>query len=595
MKRKFKLLGIVLSLMLLVGCSSKATSRTSTPGQLVINGDYILPPTTHGNPYTGGFIGGGVEPYLNDTLFVFAPSDREFIPHLAESYTIDKNNISIKLKADQKWSDGSAITADNVINSYYMWIGKRQIWEFLEKIEKVSENEIKFVFKVESPLMMNQLCDVRIAAHGTTFTDFAREAEAILQHRTWHPETNSYWYEESGAPLRDALNAKVDAYKPDVKEMVTSGGFYLENITTSEVLLKRNEHFREELQFETLKIQRVVTPETASAAMIDGSLDVHSGGMNRDLIEQVSGKIADFKEFYIPEHSQLSVVFNTSVFPASELEFRQAMAYLINREEVLPIAEVGSLPSEKSASGLPPALQEIYGLDKWASDNLNQFEYNPQKAEEILTNAGWTKNESGFWQNKDGQVAQFDFTLNNGWGSALVPGQSIYDSLITFGLDVTFKPMEGAAYDTHITSREHVVAIEFAPPSNILYNHPYGTYEQLYKGRTWLLGLQVDSNNQILLEDKDGNKVDVLALTNSLFFAKDDAEVQSITKQLMSITDHNVLFIPYLEKGFPIRTLKSDIDLGYQDGELAIDSKFSGVAETAFARLIIEGNLKSNK
>ena len=59
--------------------------------------------------------------------------------------------------------------------------------------------------------------------------------------------------------------------------------------------------------------------------------------------------------------------------------------------------------------------------------------------------------------------------------------------------------MEGASYDAYLRNGEHTVAIEFAPPSNILYANPYGTYEQLYKGRSWLFGLETEPTGELYL------------------------------------------------------------------------------------------------
>ncbi len=584
---------LVLFVLALAGCDASAEALTK-PNELTINGDYVVPPTTHGNPYAGGFIGGGVEPYLYDTLFVFsaAAEGEQFVPHLAESYVQEGKQISIKLKEGLTWSDGTPLMAQDVADSYYMWVGKKEIWQYLDNIEIVDDYNLNFNFMVESDLMMNLLCDVRIEAVAD-YSDWAREYEKIAtEGREWHPETNSFWYTQSGNDQLAAINETVEAYQPDITTIVTSGAFTVKNVTTSELLLTKNTNFWTETNVDTLKIVRVITPETAAAAMVDGTLDLHSGGMNADLNNQVSEKLGEnFNEFFIPEYSQMSIIFNLEDPIVSKKEFREAVGYLIPKEEVLPLAEVGSLPSEQGASGLPVSLQEIYGLEDWAKENTHNFEYDPEKAAEILTEAGWTKNDAGLWMTPEGDIAVIELSCNNGWGSAIIPGEAISNSLTEFGFDVTFKPMEGAAYDEYITSGEHQVAIEFAPTSNILYAHPYGTYQQLYKGRSWLFGLQPDENGSIFLENPEGELVDVIALTNKLFFAQSEEELTELTQELMTITDYNVLFIPYLEKGFPVRTLKQDIDFGFEDESLVIDERFSGVDSTTFSRLIIEGEL----
>ena len=70
------------------------------------------------------------------------------------------------------------------------------------------------------------------------------------------------------------------------------------------------------------------------------------------------------------------------------------MAYLVNPDEILPLAEVGSMPSEMGSTGLPLSLQEVYGLTDWVQSELTAREYNVEQAEAVLLAAGWTKEDT---------------------------------------------------------------------------------------------------------------------------------------------------------------------------------------------------------
>ena len=266
------------------------------------------------------------------------------------------------------------------------------------------------------------------------------------------------------------------------------------------------------------------------------------------------------------------------------------MAYLVNPDEILPLAEVGSMPSETGSTGLPLSLQEVYGLTDWVQSELTAREYNVEQAEAVLLAAGWKKEDT--WIDAQGNKVAFDFACNNGWGSALLPGEAIVNELNSFGFDVTFLPMEGASYDAYLRNGEHTVAIEFAPPSNILYANPYGTYEQLYKGRSWLFGLETEPTGELYLTNAQG-KVDVIALTNHLFDSEGDDFIAT-TKELMAVTNEHILFIPYLEKGFPVRVLNPAIDFQVPANQLVQDPRFIGVGESMFSSLIAEGTLRKS-
>lgn len=567
--------------------------RQADPANLKINGDYVVPPTAHGNPFTAGYIGGGLEPYLQDSLFAFTPyGDTQFKPHLASDYEIDGSTITVTLKDDILWDDGSPITAEDVVTSYQMWAGKKQIWEYLDSIEAESENSIEFEFKVTSDLMMNLLRDVPIAATHEDYGEWADQYRQLLSEgRTWHPETGTFWFSEEANAEMSEINASLEDFKPNILETPKSGAFTLTTLTTGEAVLTQNEYFWNDTGIEQLTVVRATTPEVAANAMVDGTLDIHSGGMTEDLINQVRGRIPGFKEFYLPEYSQMSIVFNVTKEFAEDVAFREAMGYLLNPEMMLPLAEIGSLPAETTSTGLPPSLQSALGLTDYAA-SLGEREYNPEKAAEVLADGGYTQNPDGSWSNAEGVKVAFTFVCNNGWGSALLPGEAYVNDLKQFGFDVTFRPMESAAYDSFLRAGEHTVGIEFAPPSNIVYASAYGAYEQLFRGRAWLFGLTADESGTILLPDGNGGEVDVVGLTMSLFTASGD-QADEITKQLMAVSNSNKLFIPYLEKGFPVRTLRTNIDLGVDDGALVQDPRFSGVGETMFATLIAEGNLRA--
>ena len=595
--KKFKGLICLAALFLLTACGeeTKEKDQTAQDSQtLVINGDYVVPPTAHGNPYISGFIGGGIEPYVQEALFSFTPvgeGGENFKPRLASSYSIDQNVINITLKEGIKWSDGSDIIAQDVLTSYQMWIGKKQIWEFLEKIEVLDEQTVAFHFKNESHLMLNLLTDVKVAARFEEYGDWAQQYQGIADgQREWHDETNTYWYSEAGNEQLQILNEELEGYMPQVTDMVGSGAFTIANLSTSEAVLEKNEHFYQETSIDSLTIIRAVTPEVAANSMIDGTLDMHSGGMTEDLIRQVESKLDHFTEFYLPEYSQMSVVFNVKQAFAQELAFREAVAYLVNPDEILPLAEVGSMPSETGSTGLPLSLQEVYGLTDWVQSELTAREYNVEQAEAVLLAAGWTKEDT--WIDAQGNKVAFDFACNNGWGSALLPGEAIVNELNSFGFDVTFLPMEGASYDAYLRNGEHTVAIEFAPPSNILYANPYGTYEQLYKGRSWLFGLETEPTGELYLTNAQG-KVDVIALTNHLFDSEGDDFIAT-TKELMAVTNEHILFIPYLEKGFPVRVLNPAIDFQVPANQLVQDPRFIGVGESMFSSLIAEGTLRKS-
>ncbi|VYU11150.1 hypothetical protein [Clostridium paraputrificum] len=583
------LLTCLMGISLLTGCGgeSKGNTAKNSDGTLVINGDYTVPPAAHGNPFVGGFVN-GIEPYMQDNLFVYAPfPEGKFKAHLGESYTFENKELTLKLKEGLKWSDGTPLTTKDVETSFYMNVGRRQVWEYLESIELIDDTNMKFKFKTDSPLIVNMAFDVKINAPTSVYGEWAEKYKNVAETgREYHPETSTYWYTENANNELQKLNTELEEFKPKVEESICSGPFTVKTITTSEALLVQNEHYRENLDIKQLKVMRVVTPETAATAMMDGTLDIHSGGIVKDVEDQIKKDLDTYKAHYVSEFSQMSVIFNTQKYPANVKEFRQAVAYLIDRDKLMPLAEPGSLQSETALSGLPTTLQESWGLKDFADKELTQYNFDEKKAEELLTSIGWKRNADGIWENEKGEVVKFELAVNNGWGSAMLPGEAIATTLKEFGLEVQFKPMEGSAFNDYFTKKEHTVIIEFAPTGNVLYAHPYGTFEAIYRSRPFLMGLEPNKDGNLII-DVEGKSVNVTDLVKKLFTATGD-DVTEISKELMKVNNEEVFFIPYLEKGFPIRTLKDSVTLGFENDELIKDERYSGVGENLFATLIKE-------
>lgn len=584
---KKKLFGIVFALcsvlLLSAGCGGEKqadanvdTSKPQEPGLLVVNADYTVPPTAQGNPFIGGYVGGSIDSWMQDSLFVFAPfPEKTFKAHLGESFTMDGKTLNLKLKDGLKWSDGTSLTTKDVVTTINMSVGRNQIWNYLESMEVVDDTNMKFHFVTDSELVPNILFTIKINAADANYHEWAEKYSKIgYSGREMNTDGNYYQFTEEAQTQLTKLNAELEEYKVELKDVMCSGPFTLDKITTSEILMNRNDNYYANLDIEKLKVLRVITPETAANAMENGSLDIHMGGMVSDVEKQLSEKIADYEVNYISEMSEMSMVFNTTKYPANTKEFRQAIAFLTNREELFPLTEPGSVMSETYCSGLPLTLQESFSLVDYAKDELTDYAFNEGKAIERLESIGWKRNDAGKWVDDKGKVVSFEIACNNGWASAMLPGEAISSRLNEFGFDVTFKPMEASAYFDYVGKGDHTIMIELAPAGSTFYAHPYSSYESLFKGRYGWMGLEPNKAGDVIIksENKDYN---VTEMVDRLFTSSDE-EVLQITKDLMKINNEEVFIVPYLEKGLPLRSLKTFVRTGFENGELIMDPKFSG-------------------
>ena len=97
--------------------------------------DIQPPPAFNGNPYDTAGLNWSVQPLMFDYLAEFSPfPEKTFKPALLESYELDHTTLTMKLKEGLKWSDGTPLTADDVLTNYLVNVGKSTVWTYAESI-----------------------------------------------------------------------------------------------------------------------------------------------------------------------------------------------------------------------------------------------------------------------------------------------------------------------------------------------------------------------------------------------------------------------------------------------------------------------------
>jgi peptide/nickel transport system substrate-binding protein len=171
---------------------------------------------------------------------------------------------------------------------------------------------------------------------------------------------------------------------------------------------------------------------------------------NIDLFNNFAPKSAitsKFKTYYsgTPYHLGANTTWlipNLTKKPLSDKQFRQALAYSINMQQILDKAYQG-LVAKASPTGLLPI------WDKWVDKDMVKqygFSYNPTKAKSILAAAGYKDvNGDGYVESPDGSKIDLQIVCPNGWSDWMTSIQVIADSAKAVGIKVT------AAYPDYAT------------------------------------------------------------------------------------------------------------------------------------------------
>ncbi len=153
---KRRLVVLLASVSLLAAIFPAATGAaqvipTSYPrSETLYTGGTMWGPPTDFNPVAAGYVTGTLG-LLYETLFLYNPINDKFTPWLAQSGSwTGAKEYTLKLRSGLTWSDGQALTADDVV--YTVNLGKLSsvpystLLNFLQSATKVDALTVKFTF-----------------------------------------------------------------------------------------------------------------------------------------------------------------------------------------------------------------------------------------------------------------------------------------------------------------------------------------------------------------------------------------------------------------------------------------------------------------
>ncbi|OON96130.1 MAG: hypothetical protein ATN36_00850 [Epulopiscium sp. Nele67-Bin005] len=353
------------------------------------------PPAFNGNPYDIAGLNWSIQPLMFDYLCDYSPfPEKSFRESLLESYKLEENILTMKLRKDIKWSDGSPITIEDVITNYYMQVGRGDFWSYADAINILDNNTIQIKYITESPLLLNISFAYPITSPVEQYKDFAIQYKEIIdQHRALNSATNTYYLTKEGNEILANVNKEMLSYKPNPTEVLCSGPYIIKSTTTSEITFIKNPHYYMQLPFEAIRGLRGGSSEAFATSILEEQYSLENGGLSPDMSIKIENLYRDtLRKVYVPELSQIGYTFNYNNYPLNIPEVRKALCHATNREVLLYVAERGSFLSDTKNSGLIPSMVKMYA-DEEFYHTLTDYNYDLEQAQNLLYSIGWSKNE----------------------------------------------------------------------------------------------------------------------------------------------------------------------------------------------------------
>ena len=320
------------------------------------------------------------------------------IPSLENSQVAaDGTSVTWTLKQDVRWGDGEPFTADDVVFTYQYVMNpdvkssSAGSYSDVDSVEALDNHTVKINFKQPTaawdtpfvgPFGMIIPGHIFEAYNGANFADAPENLQAI--------GTGPYFVSE---------------YRKE--DVLIIGG---NAVSTVKIIYEINPHYREPDKpfFRRLELQGGGDLNLAGQAAREGTVDfawnlalpeetlvdIEAGGKMRVLAPPSSFVERIMINFTDPNKETADGERSSLQFPhpfLSDLQVRRAMAMAIDREAIAaPYGRGGQL------------VTNILVEPSFFASPTNAFEHNPQKAAELLEEAGWIDSNGDGVREKDG-------------------------------------------------------------------------------------------------------------------------------------------------------------------------------------------------
>ncbi|MBE7702532.1 MAG: ABC transporter substrate-binding protein [Cyanobacteria bacterium SIG28] len=375
---------------------------------------------------------------MYDGLLTTDSRTGKVIPLLAKSFDVNGCEYTIKLRKGIKWSDGTPITVDDVLYTYWEIVFKglgntatrdaMMIEGKLPKLYRIDNYTVKFV--TPKP-----------------FAPFLRQLT--------YPIVPKHYFKPYSDKGDSAFNAFLSPNTPP-SEIVSNGAFRLkEYVAAQRVVFERNPNYykinlnnkqlpyldkliylivgdtnNEILKFEAKEIDilsiRGANVARYKAREANSDFTIYNLGADTGtlfLVINLNNRKNNSGKWNVPPHKQKWF---------RNKEFRKAIDYTIDR--------VGMV--QNIAQGVAQPLYTAESLNSiYLNKNIKGHNKNDELALETLLNAGFEL-KNGILYDSEGKRVEFDLYTNAGALEREAIGVMIKQDLEDLGMKVNFKPVE---------------------------------------------------------------------------------------------------------------------------------------------------------
>lgn len=430
--------------------SGEAAAPAPAAAEMHIAWPYSVPPTGHFNTFvTNGLALGPYQAVMEPPLFYYMWADQSWMPIAGESWEwVDDVTLRVKLPAGAVWSDGSAYTSQDIVDTFaiYRLLNTAPWADHLSEVVAVDDTTVDFRLRGPSTVAPRRLLRDSFIHASSTYGEWAAKVNDLVA--AGKTPQDQEW--------KDLLT-QFNEFRPD--DMVVLGPFKIDpaSITESQMVLNKvpTSFMADWVKFDRLLNYNGETP-VVTPLVLAGDVDYATHGFppatEREFIQQ------GYRIIRAPNYNGPALYLNHKVAPFDRKEVRQALAYAIDRNEngVVSLADSGR--AVVHMVGFSDNLAANW-LEADTIAKLNKYEFNRDKAAEILTGLGWTRDSDSVWKDETGKRMEFELTAPAEFADWSAAAENLAQQLTDFGIKTAFRGITFTQHDIDVQDGKFEMAI----------------------------------------------------------------------------------------------------------------------------------------
>jgi len=348
-------------------------------------------------------INGLMDALQNEPLLGFDYENLEWQPYIATHWKIEDDSLTYWFRIDSraKWADGKDIIADDVVAAFKLHTDDGHedpnVATYYNELFNIPEAVSKYV--------------VKITAKKIDWRSF-RAAAGM------YPMPSFYLNKIDGAGYIEKYNFSFlpgsGAYSYDQENSKKGNEGY--------IILKRREDYwakdhRRNIgqnNFDQIKFIFIEDENQQVMSFMNGDYDIYPWSRAQWWVERFTpekyneidkGWVQKIKIFNFLPKGPSGIVFNTQKKRYDDIRVRKAFAYLFDVDKL----------NKRLFFNEYVRLNTFFYGTPYANPRNPYIEYNPEKALELLEEAGWSRKEGEQWLSNDiGEIFEFDFLMSPG-------------------------------------------------------------------------------------------------------------------------------------------------------------------------------------